>query len=127
MEAPLASRSRFTRPVFLSAASGLITEWTIQWCYRQGWHVPRPVGLLPLLPMAFFVVFLGRTILKMDEMQKRICLDSVLIAFLLTLSLTFVFAGLDRMGVYRATWDDAGTSMLFLWACAYIFSSWRYR
>jgi hypothetical protein len=77
--------------------------------------------------MAFFIASLARTVQKMDEMQKRICLESAFIAFLLTLTLTFVFAGLDRAGVYRATWDDVGTSMLFFWACAYIFSSWRYR
>jgi len=120
-------RSRFTRPVFLWGAAAFLIEVAVQWCYRRGWRVPLSVGLLPLLPMAFFIVALARTIQKMDEMQKRICLESALIAFLLTLALTFIFAGLDRAGVYRATWEDVGTPMLFLWGCAYIFSSWRYR
>jgi hypothetical protein len=127
MENAYKCRSRFTRPVFLWGATAFLIEVAVQWCYRRGWRVPLSVGLLPLLPMAFFIVALARTVQKMDEMQKRICLESALIAFLLTLALTFVFAGLDRAGVYRATWEDVGTPMLFLWGCAYLFSSWRYR
>ena len=127
MEDAYICRSRFTRPIFLWGATAFLIEAVVEWCYRRGWRVPLSVGLLPLLPMAFFIAALARTVQKMDEMQKRICLESALIAFLLTLALTFVFAGLDRAGVYRATWEDVGTPMLFLWGCAYIFSSWRYR
>jgi hypothetical protein len=63
----------------------------------------------------------------MDELQKRICLESVFIAFMLTLVLAFVFGGLERAGIYRPAWDSLGTPMMFFWACAYAFSSWRYR
>lgn len=70
---------------------------------------------------------LVRAIHKMDELQKRICLESVFIAFVVTLILTFVFAGLQDAGVFRAPWDDIGSYMMLFWAGAYVFSSWRYR
>lgn len=75
----------------------------------------------------FFVVALFRAVQKMDELQKRICLESVFIAFMFTLVLTFVVAGLDQAGIYHAKPDALGTPMMFLWACAYIVSAWRYR
>jgi hypothetical protein len=66
-------------------------------------------------------------ILKMDELQKRICVESLSIAFLLTLVLTLTFVGLELAGLHRPDWEDMGSYMMLLWACAYVFSVWRYR
>jgi hypothetical protein len=63
----------------------------------------------------------------MDELQKRICLESAFLAFLVTLVLAFVVAGLDQAGIYHAKSDALGTPMLGLWAFAYTVSVWRYR
>jgi len=122
-------RSRFTRPVFVWAVTALATEIVVEWLLRRGLHQPTLgiVSLLPLIPAMLFMLALVRAIQKMDELQKRICLDSVFNAFMLTLSLTFIFAGLNRAGIYRAPGNDIGTLMMFLWACAYAFSAWRYR
>jgi hypothetical protein len=64
---------------------------------------------------------------KVDELQKRIRFESVFIAFMATLALTFVLAGLDRAGIHRAGGDDIGSSMMLLWGCAYVFCAWKYR
>jgi hypothetical protein len=72
-------------------------------------------------------VALFRAVQRMDELQRRICLESVFFAFLLTLVLAFVLAGLDRAGIYHAQFDALGAPMMGLWACAYIVSVWRYR
>lgn len=122
-------RSRFTRPVFLWALAALVSELVVQWFfkYRGPDSLPLPVTLLPLLPMFLFVVALVRTVQKMDELQKRICLESVYIAFLLTFVFTLCYAGLERAGYYRATWSDVGEPMMLFWAVAYVYSSWRYR
>lgn len=77
--------------------------------------------------MMFFVGSLVRAVQRMDELQRRIFFESVSIAFVATLALSLVLAGLDSAGIYRASYDDLGTPMMALWACAYIFSSWRYR
>jgi hypothetical protein len=95
---------------------------------------PTPAGrlrflmLLPLVPEAFFIGALVRAILKMDELERRITLESIAIAFLLTLALTFVLAGLQSAGLnYPSLWEEVGTLMLGFWASAYIFSVRRYR
>jgi hypothetical protein len=118
--------SRFTRPVFMWALAALITELAVDSLALHG-RAPRLLTLLPLLPALLFLLALVQTVRKMDEMQQRICLESVFIAFVLTLALTFVFASIERAGLYRFQWDGLGTAMMAIWACAYLFLSWRYR
>ena len=119
--------SRFTRPVFLWAMTALLAELLVDRLPRFGINPPRLLTLLPILPALLFLLALVRAVQKMDELQKRICLESVFIAFMLTLVLAFAFGGLERAGIYRPAWDSLGTPMMFFWACAYVFSSWRYR
>ena len=120
--------SRFTRPVFLWALCAALTEFAVQSLGETTtWSVPPWLTLLPVIPAVFFVVALFRSVQRMDELQKRICLESVFIAFLITLVLAFVVAGLDRAGIYHAKSDALGPPMIGLWACAYIVSVWRYR
>jgi multidrug transporter EmrE-like cation transporter len=117
--------SHFTRPVFLWAVAAGFTEVLVTWLlkHKQG---PQWLGLVPLLPYMVFFAAMVRSVLNMDEMQKRINLESASIAFLLALILTFVFTSLEQAGV-RAPWDMAGGFMLLLWTGAYGFSAWRYR
>ncbi|PYP86509.1 MAG: hypothetical protein DMG65_18650 [Candidatus Angelobacter sp. Gp1-AA117] len=120
--------SRFTRPVFLWALCAVLTEIAVQSLGKiPTWSVPPWVTLLPVIPAICFVVALFRSVQKMDELQKRICLESVFIAFMLTLVLAFVVAGLDQAGIYHAKSDVLGTPMMGLWASTYIISAWRYR
>lgn len=123
------SRSRLTRPIFLWAVAALVTELAVSWFPVRVLHhpLPRTLTLLPLIPSMFFWVALVHMFQKVDELQKRIWLESVFIAFMATLALTFAFAGLERAGIHRAPWDDIGSYMLLLWGSAYIFCSERYR
>ena len=118
--------SRFTRPVFLWAVAAAVTEILVTWLVVHK-QVPRWAGLLPAVPYMFFFAAMVRSVLKMDEMQKRICLESASIAFLLTLMITAFFGGVEQAGLGRPPWEEVGGFMLLLWACAYGFSAWRYR
>jgi hypothetical protein len=122
-------RSRFTRPIFLWAVAALVTELAFDWFPNHVLHqpIPRLLTLLPLVPSVFFWVALVHMIQKVDELQKRIWYESVFIAFMATLALTFVFAGLERAGIIHPPWDDIGSSMLLIWGCAYVFCSERYK
>ena len=121
-------QSRFTRPVFLWALCATLTELAVEWLAKiPAWPVPPWLRLLPVIPALLFVVTLYRAVRRMDELQKRICLESVFIAFMFTLVLAFVVGGLDQAGIYHAKSDGLGTPMMGLWACAYIVSAWRYR
>jgi hypothetical protein len=121
-------QSRFTRPVFVWALCAQLTEMTVEWLIKRS-VVPAHswITMLPVVPTLLFVVALVRAVQKMDELQRRICLESVFIAFVFTIALAVVIAGLDRAALYHPKFDDLGTPMMGFWACAYIFSAWRYR
>jgi hypothetical protein len=123
-------RSQFSRPVFLWGMAALITALVVQWLGDRMLLTARAltIGIVAsLLLMFLFAVSAARMILKMDELQKRICLESLSIAFLLTLVLTLIFVGLELAGLHRSNREDLGSYMMLLWACAYVFSVWRYR
>ena len=118
--------SRFTRPVFLWAVAAAITELLVTWLVVHK-QVPRLLGPLPVLPYMIFFAAMVRSVLKMDEMQKRICLESTSIAFLLTLIITAFFGGIEQAGIGHPPWEEVGSFMMLLWAGAYAVSAWRYR
>jgi hypothetical protein len=130
MSAEASCRPRFLRPLFLWALACLLTEMAVEFFVgaRPHPHALRFLMLLPLVPVALFVVSLVHTIQKMDELERRVALESIAIAFILTLLLTFVLAGLQSAEINVASLrDEVGTFMLFFWACAYLISVSRYR
>ncbi len=114
---------RVRRPVFVWALIALATELAVEKGLGRG----GLVALIPLLPALMFMRALVRLIQQMDELQRKICLDSVFIAFIATLTLAFVFGGLEQAGVFQPPWSELGTMMMALWACAYVYSAWKYR
>jgi hypothetical protein len=122
-------RRQLTRPVFLLALAALLSWLVVQWLGDHARLTPRMwwLPLLPLLLMFLFATSAARMILKMDELQKRICLESLSIAFLLTLVLTGIFVGVELAGLHRPNWEGLGSYMMLLWACSYVLSVWRYR
>lgn len=123
-------RSRFTKPVFLLAILALATQLAVEWLFkhRELRSPLRPfLAFLPALIWIFFIVAFVQVVRKMDELQQRITVKAASTAFVLTVILTLIFAGLERAGIYHATWSDVGSPSMFLWAIAYIFLVWRYR
>lgn len=122
---------RIRRPALAWALTALVLELVVERVLGHGTALPGPVlmalALAPLLPSLLFVFALVRMIQRMDELQHRICLESVFIAFICLLILSFVLGGLEQAGAYRPPWDMVGSWMLALWACAYMYSSWKYR
>ena len=122
---------RVKRPAAAWALTALATELVVEQVLRREPSLPpgtrMTLALLPLLPSLLFVLALVRMILHMDELQKLICLESVFIAFIGSLALTFVFGALQQAGAYQPPWDSVGEAMLVLWAVAYVYSSWKYR
>ena len=122
---------RVRRPAAAWALIALVSELVVGQLLRREPSLPAGVqmtlALAPLLPSLLFVLALVRMIQHMDELQKLICLESVFIAFIGALALTFVFGALQQAGAYRPPWDSVGEAMLGLWAVAYVYSSWKYR
>jgi len=130
MSATCSWRSRLTRPVFLWWVLAWTAEITVESLFKHGGvrSPARPLlGFLPAPLWIFFIVAFVRAVRKMDELQQRIYLQALSVAFGLTVALALVFAGLERAGIYHAAWSDVVSSLMFLWVIAYIFASWRYR
>jgi hypothetical protein len=118
--------SRFSRPVFLCSIAAAITEVVVAWLLKHT-QIPQWVGLLPVLPYLVFLAAFVRTALTVDEMQRRIYLESASMAFVLTLVMTFVFGSIEQARIGHPPWDVIGSVALLLWTAAYAFSCWRYR
>jgi hypothetical protein len=75
-----------------------------------GWRII--VALLPMIPFAFFLVFMISGLRSMDELQRRIQLEALAIAFPLAI-LLFMLLGLLELAIplspedwsYRHTWS----------------------
>ena len=65
---------------------------------RSAWRYP--VALLPLVPGLFLVVGMVRAIGRLDELARKILLESIVFAFALTLILTL---GLGLLGIAGLT------------------------
>jgi FtsH-binding integral membrane protein len=122
--------SRLRQPVFVWGAAALATQLTVDWLFK--YKPPRPLvwsflGFLPALMWIFVIAEFVRAFLKSDELQQRIHLQAGSIAFVLTVILALIFAGLERAGIYQGTWSDLGSPLMFLLLVAYVFSAWRYR
>ncbi len=112
MNPNLIRRSRFTHPVFLWAMAALLTALVVGWLGDRALLTARALTIgigASLLLMFIFAVSAARMILKMDELQKRICVESLSIAFLLTLLLTAIFVGSELAGLHRPKWEDLGS------------------
>src|SRR5262245_57324690 len=98
----IACRSRFARPAFLWSFTALITQLAVKEFLKRGYgsSYARWLALLPVLPMMLFIAALVRAFFKMDELQKRIWLESLAIAFALSLFLALIFGGLKSAGIY---------------------------
>ena len=104
----------------------LAVDWTLKYG-ALGLRVRSTVALLPSLMWICVIVAFVWAVLKSDEFQQRIQLQALAIACIPTAVLVLVFSGLDRAGIYRATWSDVGGPFMFLLLIAYVFSAWRYR
>jgi len=123
---------RIRRPVVRWALIALVSEVAAERALGPQSPFSRPairqlIAFLPLIPLLLFLLALVRVVQQLDELQRKICVDSVVISFVATLVLAFVGSGLEQAGVYQPRWDEVGTAMMALWACAYAFSSWKYR
>jgi hypothetical protein len=121
---------RLRRPVFLWWLAALLTQLAVDWLFGHR-ALPLPArilfGFLPAVMWIFVAVAFVRVFVKLDELQQRIHLQAVSVAFVPTTILMLVFSGLERAGIYRASWSDVVDPFVILLLLAHIFFAWRYR
>ena len=116
--------------MFLWWFAALITELAADWVLKYNGVRSEARPMLAFLPPAMWIcvtVAFVWAVLKSDEFQQRIHLQALAIACVPTVILVLIFSGLERAGIYHATWSDVGGPFVFLLMLAYVFSAWRYR
>jgi hypothetical protein len=131
MRIPCIQLPRMRRPAAIWGIATLISEIAIT---SMTVAEPAPPSVMrhaiALVQSVLLLGFLGalvRMVTHMDELQKRISLESVFIAFVGSLALVFVFSGLGEAGLWRPRWEWIPPAMMAAWAIGYAYSSSKYR
>ena len=83
--------------------------------------------LVPTIPGIWFLVSLGSAIASLDELQRRIQLEAIAIAFGGTAIATLTYGMLGLVGVPQANWMYVPVVMVFFWFLGKMWTLWRYR
>ncbi len=85
------------------------------------------VSLSPMLPAAFVVVAVVRQLRRIDELQRRIQLEALGLAFAGTAVLSFGYGFLENVGYPKLTMFAVWPLMATLWVVGLVISQLRYR
>jgi hypothetical protein len=85
------------------------------------------VAVLPVLPAALAIWLFVRALARLDELQKRIQMQSFGFALGSTALLTFGYGFLEGVGMPHLNWTFVLPLMAVLWAVGTAVFSWRYR
>jgi hypothetical protein len=123
--------ARMRRPAAAWGIATLVCEAAVTWMIAAEPALPKllrqALVLAPRLTLLGFLGALVRMVTHMDELQKRISLESAFIAFVASLALVFVFTGLGEAGLWQPRWTLLTPAMMGVWVVGYAYSSWRYR
>ena len=87
----------------------------------------RPVvALLPMLPAVLVIVAVVRNLRRIDELQQRIQLEALAIAFMGTAFLTFGYGFLENVGFPHLSWFAVWPIMAVLWLVGLFIARRRY-
>jgi hypothetical protein len=101
-----------------------LSIWLVQWLRDSPWRYPA--ALLPIAPSALAMVAFLRFLRRMDELQQRIQIEAIGIAFGATALLTFSYGFLENAGLPRLSWTWILPLMIVIWGVATAYSSHRY-
>ncbi len=85
------------------------------------------VAVLPVLPAAMVVWLFVRALARLDELQKRIQMQSFGFALGTTALLTFGYGFFESVGLPHLNWTFVLPLMAVLWAVGTAVFSWRHR
>jgi hypothetical protein len=87
----------------------------------------RPViALLPMLPALGVIAAIIRHLKRIDELEQRIQLEALAIAFMGTAFLTFSYGFLENVGFPHISWFAVWPIMAVLWLLGLLVARRRY-
>ncbi|MBL4725720.1 MAG: hypothetical protein JKY83_03410 [Rhizobiaceae bacterium] len=85
------------------------------------------LSLAPMLPAIFICGIIVRTISQMDEMQRKLQFEALVLAFTGTALISFGYGFLEGSGFPKLSMFVVWPFMATLWAIGLVFGRMRYR
>lgn len=89
------------------------------------WRIP--LALAPMVPGIFVVIAVVRHLGRVDELQRRMLLESLGVGFAGTAVVTFGYGFLQNVGFPQVSWFAVWPIMAILWAVGSLVAYLRYR
>lgn len=89
------------------------------------WRIP--VVLVPVVPIGLALWALLRFVARMDELQRRIQFEALVVAAGGTVVLTFAYGTLQNVGLPPLNLMFITPLLVVLWSLGLALASWRYR
>jgi hypothetical protein len=101
------------------------TAWLLNRFPYGAWRYA--IAVLPVLPVILVLWAVQRFVARMDELQRRIQLEGVLVACIGTGVLTFTYGFLEGVGLPHLNWTWVLPLMFALWGIGVGLAGRRYR
>jgi hypothetical protein len=100
-----------------------------QWLLNQeiGESYQILIAFAPSIPAALLGLSIASAIAQLDELQRRIQLEAIGIAFGGAVIITFSYALLIQVGVPQVSWMFVPLLMVLLWGIGKLWTMWKYR
>jgi hypothetical protein len=85
------------------------------------------VGLLPAPALIAFALFVGRSIAKLEDLQRRIQIEGIAMAFGIFIVLVSLYGWLTLFGAPQVHWIFATPALALCWVVGKLASTLRYR
>jgi hypothetical protein len=96
--------------------------------HLAGWSQARVwIGLLPAVPAMLVILAMVRRVARLDELQRRIELEAIVVASLLVGMASFVVGFLVEAHVIQISIISVFPTMICVYAFAQTWAAWRYR
>ncbi len=117
------------RRIVLSAVLFFIFIFGSQWLLNQGIGETYQVlvALAPTIPAILLGLSIASAIAQLDELQRRIQLEAIGIAFGGSVIIIFGYASLVQVGFPEVSWMFVPLLMLLLWGIGKLWTMWKYR
>lgn len=89
------------------------------------WRIP--LALLPVVPVALAFWAILRAVARMDELQRRIQFEALVVAVGGAVLLTFAYGTLQNVGLPPLNLMFITPLLVALWGLGLALASWRYR
>ena len=131
MERSNRSTRRFVPYFWLLTGLTLVSVFAVSWSLEHQSMAPAGRLALAMLPAALWagaIVMLVLMVRGLDELQRRIQLEALAIAFPAAMMLGMAVEYLQKAGFARGfEVGDVWPAMLLLYVPAILFAQWRYR